>query len=99
MMQLIADYEDAVNYIYGNGTGHWKITPDVVKGEGYWLYTYCDLDGKPEPRGGYKGGSWYAPLEGLNLLVCKPLPNTEGLSPVIYKIRKMEARFNRRANA
>ena len=103
MNQLITDYEDAVNYIYGDGSTHWKIIPDVESNKrfnsvGYWKYIYCDDEGNPKLHDKYKGGNWFATLSTLNIMMYKPLPNTDGLSPVIYKIRKLEARFNRRAS-
>ncbi len=104
-MPTIQNYEEAVDYIYGGQAGsttYWTIEPRENGGP-RWMFTYCDVYGNPVTLHGMTSDVWYANLDDLNISVSHLKPGItvvqDQLTPVIRKIRKLEARFKERVNA
>jgi hypothetical protein len=95
MIRMIESFEDAVGcYFTGNGI-YWKV---ISYENGRFKFQYCNKLG--EKTIDMEIYNWVASLKDINDLYCRELNKNsqeiEKISPIIRKIRKMEARFNQR---
>jgi hypothetical protein len=94
MTRMIESFEDAVGCYFSADNIYWKV---IHHSNGSFKYQYCNKDGEIY---GDIFFNWSPNLDGLNSRYDHRLNRSskddKSIPPIIWKIRKMEARFNQR---
>lgn len=88
---------DALNYVYRNGSGHEWILLDEVR-SGVYKYQYTQAPGEPWYK---ESGEWSADLITLRRFASHRIEGNEKEAPsrLIRKVRELDKRFQSRKAA